>query len=234
MRVNTGLNAGMDEQQWGKDILITLAEALRTPVLQMKLGLENGLTQDQLEVICEHALRDLDSFITIVNLPAQQRQLALEPVALGSILKDSVERVRNYARMRGTSLQLDDHAKHQLVLANSDTARLGMELLLRAFCDVPGSADVQARADTRHGYPRLGVYRSDMDFRAADLNQLKKLLGKSSVSLGSLQQLVSLRIVMASQLFSVTGMNLRSAKSDGRWGVAVSMSPSDQLGMFGA
>ena len=88
------------------------------------------------------------------------------------------------------------------------------------------------RADTRHGYPRLGVYRNDIDLTAHDVALAKKLIGGARVNAGLFQQLGALRMVIVGRLLEPMGLTLRSAKSSGNKGLALQLLPSTQVGLF--
>jgi hypothetical protein len=111
----------------------------------------------------------------------------------------------------------------------------GFELVTKTLCDFVSDypePTVVMRADTRHGYPRLGVYRTDIDLTAEDVRLARELIGGSRVNAGSFAQLGALRVVIASRLLERMGVRLRSAKSAGRSGLALQLAPSVQGSLF--
>jgi len=215
------------------DTLLALADALRTPLMRLSLNSHYSHDVEQIQIITSHALRDIDAFMTAVE--SSKTQLTLETMSLGALMGDAVERVRPYARMSGVTLCIDDHSQHQPVLGNATTLGMGLELVMKTMCDFPVDAEessVIVRADTRHGYPRLGVYRSDIDLSASDLALARKLIGGVKVNVGLFQQLGALRVVVASKLLEPFSLTLRAAKSDGKHGLALQLAPSSQVGLF--
>jgi len=220
----------------GINEVLALADALRTPLLRLHLNSQSVQDPKVLQTITEHALRDIDAFMTTYS-EAKGAQLQIEPISLGSILLDTSQKLQSYSQVTHTTLQVDDHSKHQLVLGNSKLLSLGLEMITKTLCDfVSDYPDpvVTMRADTRHGYPRLGVYRNDIELTAHDVQLAKRLIGGAKVNAGLFQQLGALRIVIAGRLLEPLGLSLRSAKSAGNRGLALQLLPSSQVGLFEA
>lgn len=220
--------------EWRIAEVLSLADALRTPLLQLHLNSQGVQDPQVLQVITEHALRDIEAFITTYT-SGLDAQLQIAPVALGAIMRDASERVRPYAKLAGMDIQVDDHSKHQPVLGDSRTLGLGLELVAKTMCDFASDNPepvLTMRADTRHGYPRLGVYRQDVELTADDVALAKKLIGGAKVNAGMFHQLAALRMVIAGRLLEPLGLTLRSAKSAGKHGLALQLLPSSQIGLF--
>lgn len=214
--------------------VLALADALRTPLLRLHLNSQSVQDPKVLQTIIDHALRDIDAFMTTYS-EARASQIQIEPIALGSILTDTSRRLSPYARLAGTELIAEDRTKHQLVLGNSKLLSTGLEMITKTLCDFTSDSPqshVIMRADTRHGYPRLGVYRSDIDLSARDVALARKLVGGAKVNAGMFQQLGALRMVIAGRLLEPLGLRLRSAKSAGNRGLALQLAPSTQVGLF--
>ena len=217
-----------------KDALMALADALRTPLLRLHSSSQSVQDVGQIRVITEHALRDIDAFMTTMG-DLSNRQLPLETMSLGALMNDTMQKVKSYANLAGVNISLDDHTQHQPVLGNIGALGAGLEMVVKTMCDFPVDTPepvVILRADTRHGYPRLGVYRRDIELNAEDLALARRLIGGSSVNAGLFQQLGALRIVIASKLLEPLSLTLRSAKSDGNRGLALQLMPSSQVGLF--
>ena len=219
---------------WQSSEVLALADALRTPLLQLHMNSQGVQDPAVLRVITEHALRDIEAFITTYT-HSKHSQLQIAPVALGAIMRDASERVKPYARLAGIEVSIDDHTKHQPVLGNAQTLGLGLELVAKTMCDFTSdtpSPTVVMRADTRHGYPRLGVYRQDIDLTADDVALARRLIGGAKVNAGLFKQLAALRMEIAGKLLLPLGLSLRSAKSAGKHGLALQLMPSSQIGLF--
>jgi hypothetical protein len=218
----------------GINEVIALADALRTPLLRLHLNSQSVQDPKVLQTVTEHALRDIDAFITTYS-EAKSAQLQIEPISLGSILLDTSQRLSSYAKVADIALVVDDHSKHQLVLGNAKLLSTGLEMITKTLCDFVSDFPepvVTMRADTRHGYPRLGVYRNDIELTAHDVQLAKKLIGGARVNAGLFQQLGALRMVIAGRLLEPLGLTLRSAKSAGNRGLALQLVPSSQVGLF--
>ena len=214
--------------------ILSLADALRTPLLQLHVNSQGVQDPAALRIITEHALRDIEAFITTYT-QAKRSQVQISPIAMGAIMHDASERMKPYAKLAGVDVVVDDHSKHQPVLGDARTLGLGLELVAKTMCDFasdhPGPV-VTMRADTRHGYPRLGVYRQDVDLTASDVALARKLIGGARVNAGMFHQLAALRMVIAGRLLEPLGLTLRSAKSAGKHGLALQLLPSSQIGLF--
>ena len=216
------------------ETIIAFADALRTPLTRLKARSYNAKNIRDVEIITEHALRDIDIFISTIER-VRDSQPELTPVSCGALMKDTVESVRSYASLSGLQLRVDDHASHQPILGNTVVIKRGLELMTKTLCDMASDykdAEVILRADTRHGYPRLGVYRSDIDIKAEDVRLAKKLLGGARINAGLFTQLGALRIAVATELLESLSLRLRSAKSNGNHGLALQLLPSSQIGLF--
>ncbi len=214
--------------------ILALADALRTPLLRLHLNSQGVQDPQVLQTITEHALRDIEAFMTTFS-QAKSAQLQIEPISLGSILVDTSVKLNPYAKVNEISLHVDDRSKHQLVLGNARLLSQGLEMITRTLCDFASDHPdpvVTMRADTRHGYPRLGVYRNDIDLTAHDVALAKKLIGGARVNAGLFQQLGALRMVIVGRLLEPMGLTLRSAKSSGNKGLALQLLPSSQVGLF--
>jgi hypothetical protein len=214
--------------------ILSLADALRTPLLQLHVNSQSVQDPAMLQVITEHALRDIEAFMTTYSR-SKDAQLQIVPVTLGAIMHDVSERVKPYVKLAGLEVMVDDHTKHQPVLGDSRTLTLGLELVAKTMCDFTSDMRdprIIMRADTRHGYPRLGVYREDIELTAEDVRLARKLIGGANVNAGMFKQLAALRMVIAGRLLEPLGLSLRSAKSAGTHGLALQLLPSSQIGLF--
>ena len=238
----------MDDFDWGRDTLVALASALKTPLIQLRGGVTD---QKDIDTIVSHALDDIDSFLYAVQSRAEAQASMFETTSLGSIMEDAVQNTAVYARMRDIELRVEDHAKHQPVYGHVGTLKKSLELIIKTLCDVPHNTSyfprpdlsksemlnnnglrLTLRADTRHGYPRLGAYRPDIEFGALDIHRAHAILGKTQGPSGNLTQLGALRVAIASKLLSVVDVKLRSAKANGERGIAFALLPSNQLGLL--
>lgn len=219
----------------GTKEIVALAEALRIPLLRLHIrSNESVQSSEEIQTITEHALRDIDAFITTIT-QSQTEQLPLEPLYLGSILTDTKARLKGYASLQNVSIEVDDHSWHRAILTNPAVVRKAYELLVKTLCDFATDLPrpvVRLSADTRHGYPRLGVYRSDIELTAEDIHLAKKLLGGATVNAGLFQQLGALRLVIADKLLEPCGIRVRSAQSNKQHGVALRLTPSTQSALF--
>lgn len=221
-------------QRFGHDTVVALADALKTPLLRLKMNSLNADNSADIAVITDHALRDIDALITAIET-ATRTQASLVPLSCGAIMKDVAERVRPYAKLTTSVIIIDDHAAHQPILGNPDILKAGYELIAKTMCDLSSDTKepcIVLRADTRHGYPRLGAYRDDIEITADDVKIAKKLLGGARVNAGIFQQLSALRIVIAEQMLEPLAIRPRSAKSNGFFGLAFQLAPSNQAGLF--
>ena len=98
----------------GNNEVLALADALRTPLLRLHLNSQSVQDPKLLQTITEHALRDIDAFMTTYS-EASKAQLQIEPISLGSILLDTSQKLSSYAKVTDTTLVVDDHSRHQLV-----------------------------------------------------------------------------------------------------------------------
>lgn len=222
------------ETEWGRDTLVALADALKTPLIQLRAG---ALGQKDIDTVIAHALEDIDSFLLTIRTHAEAQLNIFETTALGAVMEDAAQHTAAYARMRDITLVVEDRAKHQPVYGHVGTLKKSMELIVKTLCDVPAAsrgAVLTLRADTRHGYPRLGAYRSDIEFGAVDVMRARTMLGKTSGPSGNLTQLGALRVAIASRLLEAVDVKLRSAKSQGGRGIAFALLPSNQLNLLDA
>jgi hypothetical protein len=230
MRGNISLH-----DEWGVESLLALSEALKVPLVQARSS--NALLTSpnhEVSTIIEHALKDIDAFMTATEQRMGQ-QVSLETIALGSLLEDAMQHTAGYARMRDLSIEIDDRAKHQPVRGHVKTLMSSLELMIKTVADMPSDTaggTIILRADTRHGYPRLGVYRSAIDVQAVDISSAVRLYAKVKGPVGTMSQLSAMRLAVASRLLASIDIKLRSAISAGTRGIACTLLPSNQLGLF--
>lgn len=218
----------------GSEGLLALADALRTPLLQLRVNSELVQNPDDIRVITDYALRDIDALITSLRA-RRDAQLELIPVSLGAVLAEVARSTTDYVRLAGRHVVVDDHSRHQLVLGEPSVLVASLELATRSMSDVPTDnpdATLILRADTRNGYPRVGVYRNDVDLCSADVHLAQKLFGGASVNAGLFHQLGALRLRVANALLQPMSAVMRSTKSAGYHGLAVRLLPSTQAGLL--
>ncbi len=158
----------------------------------------------------------------------------MQTISLGSVMRDVQAKLSGYSKISGVAIELDDRSAHQPVLAEPGRLTMGLELAAKIICDIPSDeqSPVIMRADTRHGYPRIGVYREDIELNAKDLRLARNLLGKSRVNAGQIDQLGALRLVVASRLLETISLKLRRVQSNKINGLGLQLDPSSQLGLF--
>jgi hypothetical protein len=226
-------NAG---QIWGIQEVIALCDAIKTPLLQARAqNLEDNVEAKSLETILTHSLQDIDAFIAAV-VARDTNTMTLQTVSLGSILEDVAQRTSRYTSMRNIRVFIDDHAKHQPVIGHAETMLQSTALMVRTVADMAHDdigEEIILRADTRHGYPRLGVYRAGIDCTAADIKRAISLFSQLRGPLGPLTQLGALRVAVAAQLLASINVPLRSGIARGKRGIVCTFVPSKQLGLFG-
>ncbi len=129
---NRNSNAGMPSE-----LLRAVAEQLKLPLMQIArqaelgqrlVGIEAGRL-DTIQHGAETALIMVDAYLLGLQLNADQAELDLQPVSLGSVLNDAAHQLSDVANDYRVSLELDIAGKYAPVMAHSAGLRAALASL---------------------------------------------------------------------------------------------------------
>ena len=114
-----------------QELLLSVAEQLKLPLLQIARQAENGRLTNQfdptvIQVTANSALQLIDNYTLGVRLSLDRQLLETEPISISSVLYDTTEQLASLAKSYGVNLELNIAGKFGPVMAH----RLGLQAAL--------------------------------------------------------------------------------------------------------
>ncbi len=222
-----------------QQLLLTVAEELKTPLLQIaRLAELSQYNQPadikKIQSTADIALRLIDSYSLGVRMALSQGQLERESVSVSSVLYDSSQQLDSFAKNYGIDLRLEIAGKYGPVLAN----RQGLQAALVSI----GAALIEALP--AQGNQQLKLYLATHRSRygiVAGLYANTKQISKSALESGRLlqktsrQPLINLThtsgagIFVADSILKAMDLHLISSRHHRLYGLGTVLQPNHQM-----
>ncbi|HVX23951.1 MAG TPA: hypothetical protein VG992_01250 [Candidatus Saccharimonadales bacterium] len=233
--------AGEQESIASEQLLLTVAEQLKLPLLQIARQAEQaqltGETSHQATIrsTAESALRLLDYYALGIRLHHQAGQLDMEPVSIAAVLYDAGQQLTGLARAYGVDLDLHIAGKFGPVIAHRQGLQAALVSLGAAFIEAlpahesTGQLKLQlATHRCRYGIV-AGLYTDDAQLTAAQLRQGRRLLAQSRQPLVGFSPSSGAGIFVADSILQAMQLRLRSSRHHGLFGLGAVLTPTNQL-----
>src|SRR5579871_3090716 len=113
---------GRDSTVLSQQLLLSVVEQLKLPLLQIARRAEHGRLHRQTDLLdiqstADDALRLLDNYALGVRLSLEPQQLDIEPVSVASVLYDAGQQLQTLAHNYGVDLELNIAGRFGPVMA---------------------------------------------------------------------------------------------------------------------
>ena len=227
-------------------LLVALSDDLALPFLQIKSGLElvgqanspakaiRARTNDL--ILSSEAGLQLIAAYRLLLKSDTLRQMALEPLAIGSVLEDIAHQLSPYAKQYATTIEVDVQGKFGPVLV--DSASLGVALGTLASSLVRAQAAQSSRKTYRlvlgahssgAGMVAAGVFSDAQGLSDKTLRAARSLVGQARQPLPGLPPGAASGILIADMLCGSLWQPLRSSAHRHMNGLATTLPTSKQL-----
>lgn len=223
-----------------QDLLLGLAEQLKLPLLQIarraelaSLGQEPDLAA--IQATADSALRLIDSYVLGVRLAEHgSNALALEPVAVSSVLYDTAHQLSSAAAFYGVHLELSIGGKYAPVLANREGLQAALTSLGLALIEALPALNSQnltlqlGAHRSRYGIV-AGVYSDSEALTTESLRRGQELVGKSRQPLVGVSHSSGAGIFVADALLQAMDLELKPTRHNRLYGLGAIMQSNNQL-----
>lgn len=220
-------------------LLLSVAEELKTPLLQIARRAEHGQvtgTPDlrTIQATADNALRLLDGYALGVRLALDQERLATEPVSVSSLLYDAGQQLSSLAKSYGVDLQLSIAGRYEPVMAHRQGLQSALVSLGAALIEaLPALEGPQLKlhlATHRSRYGIVaGVYADTKQISAKALEQGRLLHPNSRQPLLGVTHTSGAGIFVADALLKAMNLNLKASRHQGLYGLGTVLTPNPQL-----
>lgn len=226
-------------------LLLSIAEQLKLPLLQIARQAELGVTVGRLETMelltmqqgAEAALKLVDSYLLGLQLHQEQASLALEPVSLSSTLVDIAHQLESFARPYNTEIEVFVAGKYPPVMAHAAGLRAAFlslgAVLIQA---VPSqTAELRHKPFVRlavHRTPKglvTGLYSEHSPVTATDLQRAQILYGRARQPFAELTASSGAGVFVADSILQAMASRLRVGHYQKLTGLAATLQGSRQL-----
>jgi hypothetical protein len=235
---------GQNQPILSQQLLLSVAEELKTPLLQIARQAELASLQDnravslgQIQTTADMALRLIDSYVLGARLALEQEyMLQMEPVSISSVLYDAGQQLDGMAKLYGVELDLNVGGKYGPVMAH----RAGLQSALVSL----GHALIEAMPALGGGQPHqrltlsayrsrygivTGVYSDVEQLTTEALRQGKRLKGHARQPLATLTHTSGAGVFVADAILQAMDSGLTVSRHHKLFGLAAILKPNPQL-----
>lgn len=234
---NTGDNEFID------DLFVGLAEQIKLPFVQILHAaelLENPqyLNDSKLsiELASKSALRLIDGYLLSVKIQ-RRSDLNFEPVSLSSLMYDTAEELSEVAKANNCEIELNIAGKYGPVFTNSRIlssalANIGQSLIESVSNEEKQSDRIIKLAVRKNSFGiSTGIYSKNNGLSNALLMKARQLHGMSYQPMLDFASDNVTGVFVADRLLDALDAKLRVAKLKGNFGLATTLTPSNQLSL---
>lgn len=222
-----------------QELLLSVAEQLKLPLLQIARQVENGrltgLTDvSAIQITADSALQLIDNYALGVRLNLDRQLLEIEPVSVASVLYDTGQQLDSLAKSYGVNLELNIAGRFGPVMAH----RQGLQAALVSL----GAALIEAlpALETKQLTLHLATHRCRYGIVAglyADTEQLtndmlirgRALQGRARQPLASLTHSSGAGIFVADAILEAMRLKLKVSRHRNLYGLGTVLQPNHQL-----
>jgi hypothetical protein len=239
--VNQKSRADQSVSALSDQLLLTVAEQLKLPLLQIARQAELAHTRQNLEDLttiqttADMAIRLLDSYLFGARLALEEDyRLQLEPVSVSSVLYDTERQLAAMAKLYGVELQLDVAGQFGPVQANRQGLQAALTSLGYALIESLPSLNAKkltlklAVHNSRYGVV-AGIYSDVEQVTTEALRQGRKLHGHIRQPLATLSPSSGAGVFVADAIFQAMDTELQPTRHHNLHGLGAVLRPTPQL-----
>ena len=224
-----------------QQLLLSLAEQLKLPLLQIARRAELELMQPQegglndIRVVADSALKLLDSYVMGVKMATEEAHFfEAEPVSISSVLYDAAAELAPLARAYDVRLDLQIDGKYGPVIANRRGLQAALVSLGFALIEaLPALESPQLRLQLSAHRCRYGIvaglYSDAQQITTDALRQGRRLYGRARQPLTSLSPGSAAGVFVADALLHGMHSTLTASKHRKLYGLGAVLQPNPQM-----
>ncbi len=231
-----GQTEGVAQPMLSQELLLTVAEELKLPLLQIarqaELGNPAGLTS--IQTSANTALRLLDNYSLAVRLAMRGNHLDLESVSVASVLYDAGQQLDGLAKSYGVELELGVAGKFGPVRAHRQGLQAALVSLGATLIEaLPAQDNCQLKlymATHRSRYGIVaGLYADTKQLTAVALQKGRRLQNQSRQPLLNLTHTSGAGVFVADTLLKAMDLNLIASRHHRLYGLGTILQPNHQM-----
>ncbi len=228
-----------------EQLLLSIAEQLKMPLLQIARRAELSILQDsteglkEMQTTADMAIRLLDNYLFGTRLALESEyQLQMEPVSISSILYDTGQQLDAMAKLYGVELRLNLGGKFGPVMAHrqglqSALVSLGYSLIEALPSLHTNKADTKLKLELAAHRCRYGVvaglYSEAEQLTAEALRQGRKLNGRARQPLATLTHSSGAGVFVADAILQAMDAELKVSRHHNLYGLGTILHPNMQI-----
>jgi len=231
-----GQSDGVAQPMLSQDLLLTVAEELKLPLLQIARQAELGNQPDliNIQTSADTALRLLDNYSLAVRLAMRGSHLDVESVSVASVLYDTGQQLDGLAKSYGVDLELGVAGKFGPVLAHRQGLQAALVSLGATLIEaLPAQDNCQLKlymATHRSRYGIVaGLYADTKQLTNVALQKGRRLQNTSRQPLVNLTHTSGAGVFVADTLLKAMDLHLIASRHHRLYGLGTILQPNRQL-----
>lgn len=231
--------AGGDSEILTQQLLLSVAEELKLPLLQIARQAEQGQIGGQadlktIQATADTALQLLDNYVLGVRLATQPERLNVESVSVSSILYDAGQQLDTMAKNYGVDLELGIAGRFGPVLAHKQGLQAALVSLGAALIEaLPAQENPQLKlylATHRSRYGIVaGLYADTRQLSREALQRGRRLQRYSRQPLINLTYTSGAGVFVADTILKAMNLHLTTSRHHRLYGLGTVLQPNHQL-----
>ena len=219
-----------------QELLLTVAEELKLPLLQIARQAELGQKSDltNMRTSAETALRLLDNYSLAVRLAMRGDHFERESVSVASVLYDAGQQLDGLAKSYGVGLELGVAGRFGPVLAHRQGLQAALVSLGATLIEaLPAQDNCQLKlymATHRSRYGIVaGLYADTKQLTSVALQKGRRLQNQSRQPLLNLSHTSGAGVFVADTILKAMDLNLITSRHKSLYGLGTILQPNHQL-----
>jgi hypothetical protein len=234
-----GVRDETDRGVLSQQLLLSVAEELKLPLLQIARQAEQGQTGgqadlDTIRATADTALRLLDNYVLGVSLAMRPERLNLESVSVSSILYDTGQQLDALAKSYGVNLELGITGRFAPVRAHRQGLQAALVSLGAALIEGLPAQDnsrfklTMATHRSRYGIV-AGLYADTRQLSKDALSRGRRLQATSRQPLLNLSHTSGAGVFVADTILNSMGLHLIASRHHRLYGLGTVLQSNRQL-----
>ncbi len=224
----------------GSELLLSVAEELKLPLMQIARQAEQGGADTaSIRGTAEAALRLLDNYALSLRLQERPANLELEPVSVSSVLYDTGQQLDAIARNYGVELELNVTGRYGTVMANRQGLQSALTSLGASLIEaLPALESPQLKlrlASHRSRYGIVaGLYTDTPQLTNTALRRGRRLQRQraSRQPLTTISHTTGAGIFVADTILQAMHLRLSASRHHRLYGLGTVMQPNKQIALI--
>jgi len=222
-----------------QQLLLSVAEELKLPLMQIARQAEQGRAGGEanlalIQSAADTALRLLDNYALGVRLAQEPKDLAVEPVAVSSVLYDAGQELDAIAKSYGVDLELNVSGRFGPVLANRQGLQAALTSLGAALIEaLPAQETTQLKLHLATHRSRYGIvaglYADTKQLSREALARGRELQRHSRQPFTGLTHTSGAGVFVADTILNAMSLRLRPSRHHNLYGLGTVLQSNNQL-----